>query len=56
MGEFKHWIDEALQGNPHLNRRNFAEESNDFWKKELKKCSLDTTRVYMIEKYVFTYR
>jgi hypothetical protein len=23
------------------------------WKKELKKCSLDTTRVYMIEKYVF---
>ena len=56
MGEFKHWIDEALQGNPHLNRRNFAEESNDFWKRELKKCSLDTTRVYMIEKYVFTNR
>lgn len=23
------------------------------WKKELKKCSLDTTRIYMIEKYVF---
>ena len=23
------------------------------WKKELKKCSLDTTRIYMIEKYIF---
>ena len=23
------------------------------WKKELKKCALDTTRAYMIEKYVF---
>lgn len=26
---------------------------NTFWKKELKKCSLDVTRVYMIENYVF---
>lgn len=26
---------------------------NIFWKKELKKCSLDVTRVYMIENYVF---
>lgn len=26
---------------------------NIFWKKELKKCSLDVTRAYMIENYVF---
>lgn len=29
-----------------------CEMSKD-WKKELKKCSLDTTRIYMIEKYIF---
>lgn len=27
--------------------------NNDYWKKELKKCSLDKTRIYMIENYVF---
>lgn len=26
---------------------------NIFWKKELKKCSLDRTRAYMISKYIF---
>ena len=27
--------------------------NGDFWKKELKKCSLDTSRRYMIETYIF---
>ena len=26
---------------------------NNFWKNELKKCSLDRTRAYMISKYIF---
>lgn len=42
-----------LQENLKEDIRNFPKEIDDFWKKELKKCSLDTTRIYMIEKYVF---
>jgi hypothetical protein len=48
----KSWED-FLQDRFNKELRNFAEETNDFWKKELKKCSLDTSRIYMIEKYVF---
>ena len=34
-------------------KKNLNKNRDDFWKKELKKCSLDITRIYMIENYVF---
>jgi hypothetical protein len=48
----KSWED-FVQDRINEKTRNSTEETNDFWKKELKKCSLDTSRIYMIEKYVF---
>ena len=44
---------EFLKENLKIDLDNLNKSVDDFWKKELKKCSLDTTRAYMIEKYVF---
>lgn len=42
-----------LKENLKRDKKIFKEQTNNFWKTELKKCSLDITRIYMIENYVF---